>query len=590
MRTGKTPIALMVFSKLPDTFKTDSSQFKKLKKKKGTNNNYCVIIDEAHFLRNHQSQQSKSAYLLKDAQYKMVLTGTPVVNHHTDIFEEYFYVRKLEFKKGKNKFLIRQVKDFKNERKKQILQREVSQFSVNRRQKDVLPCEYQPLEVLAKLKTLTLYPPALGFKQSLGVNETFLEPLSQILKTQKISTGLIIGQTNYQEKEKYIQQFQNSELKILLCNLQTAGVGLNLSRAETIIFADRSYSPADNEQAEARFLPTSSEETPRTVNQYGDREISTSVITNFFRENLSKYEPATLRSKRNALASYNLEKLKKANTKTDNQTNERNNLILDFLFYTGLRVNELINLRHSDYVNEQLRIHGKGNKIRFVLLPDFLTKNFDPYSKNYLFLTRNGKQLTKGQIRRNIKRKARQAGILKNISPHSFRRSLATNLYNSGGKLETIQKQLGHASLDTTLGYIHNDYQTLYADYIVDGIRKELTNPYFPYKNVGLSPNATPLEKNKYDICQKILAYKQDHKLTTEKVAKSIQLTTPETEDILFARIDKFTLDRLVSYATNLGIFLQVKEINDNSRSISNNLRSISFSHKNSNSRSRKHL
>jgi SNF2 family DNA or RNA helicase len=57
-----------------------------LKKKKGTNNNYCVIIDEAHFLRNHQSQQSKSAYLLKDAQYKMVLTGTPVVNHHTDIF------------------------------------------------------------------------------------------------------------------------------------------------------------------------------------------------------------------------------------------------------------------------------------------------------------------------------------------------------------------------------------------------------------------------------------------------------------------------------------------------------------------------
>jgi len=49
----------------------------------------------------------------------------------------------------------------------------------------------------------------------------------------------------------------------LLCNLQTAGVGLNLSQAETIIFADRSYSPADNEQAEARFLPTSSEEVPR---------------------------------------------------------------------------------------------------------------------------------------------------------------------------------------------------------------------------------------------------------------------------------------------------------------------------------------
>jgi len=157
--------------------------------------------------------------------------------------------------------------------------------------------------------------------------------------------------------------------------------------------------------------------------------------------------------------------LKQTQTKTNQKTNDRNKLILDFLFYTGLRVSELINIRHCDYQNKLLRIHGKGNKIRFILLPEFLTKNFDPYSKNYLFLTRYGKKLTKEQIRRNIKRKAKQARIKKNISPHSFRRSLATNLYNSGGKLDTIQKQLGHSSLDTTLGYIHNDYQTLYADY-----------------------------------------------------------------------------------------------------------------------------
>ncbi|CAG8437421.1 6948_t:CDS:2 [Ambispora leptoticha] len=80
--------------------------------------------------------------------------------------------------------------------------------------------------------------------------------------------------------------------------------------------------------------------------------------------------------------------------------------------------------------------------------------------KNATISISKGNKLTKEQIRRNIKRKAKQAGIKKNISPHSFRRSLATNLYNLGGKLETIQKQLGHASLDTTLGYIHNDYQT----------------------------------------------------------------------------------------------------------------------------------
>ena len=91
-------------------------------------------------------------------------------------------------------------------------------------------------------------------------SETFLEPLAQALAEKKIVTGLIIGKTNYQAREEYIQQFQNGELGILLCNIQSAGVGLNLNRAETIIFADRSYSPADNKQAEACFLPINDSE------------------------------------------------------------------------------------------------------------------------------------------------------------------------------------------------------------------------------------------------------------------------------------------------------------------------------------------
>jgi len=64
-----------------------------------------------------------------------------------------------------------------------------------------------------------------------------------------------------------------------------------------------------------------------------------------------------------------------------------------------------------------------------------------------------------------IKKKVEKAGLLKHITPHTFRRSLATNLYNRGGRLETIQKQLGHASCNTTMGYIHNDHDTLYQDY-----------------------------------------------------------------------------------------------------------------------------
>lgn len=314
---------IIIISK--DTFKLDSAYFKKLKKKKESVSPYCVIVDEAHFLRNHQSQQSKSTYVVKDAPYKIVLTGTPIVNHHTDIFgilkflkpetyssywkftEQYFYIHKSEFKKGKKIYKIFQVKGFKNEQLQQELQRHINNFSVNRRQKEVLPwlppiiyqkeyllmeeeqqivysqwqekwSQYQPLEVLAKLKTLTLYPPALNFKncgskinyltnylkerkeQSIVIfstrSETFLEPLAKILKEKKIEVGLVTGKTRYREKEEFISKFQSKELNILLCNIQSAGVGLNLSQAETIIFADRSYSPADNEQAEARFLPT----------------------------------------------------------------------------------------------------------------------------------------------------------------------------------------------------------------------------------------------------------------------------------------------------------------------------------------------
>jgi SNF2 family DNA or RNA helicase len=87
-------------------------------------------------------------------------------------------------------------------------------------------------------------------------SDTFLEPLAKILTEKKIESGLIIGKINHQKREENIERFQEKKLNVLLCNIQSAGVGLNLSQAETIIFADRSYSPADNEQAEARFLPT----------------------------------------------------------------------------------------------------------------------------------------------------------------------------------------------------------------------------------------------------------------------------------------------------------------------------------------------
>src|SRR3954453_20583289 len=66
----------------------------------------------------------------------------------------------------------------------------------------------------------------------------------------------------------------------------------------------------------------------------------------------------------------------------------------------------------------------------------------------------------------------------------------------------------------------------------------------------SLPANASPLEKAKYKICEKILAYQQDKKLSIEKIANKIKLTTAETKDIFHYHLDLFTFDRLITYAS----------------------------------------
>jgi integrase/recombinase XerD len=143
--------------------------------------------------------------------------------------------------------------------------------------------------------------------------------------------------------------------------------------------------------------------------------------------------------------------------------NQRNNLILDFLFYTGMRAKELINLRHCDYQGKSLKINGKGNKIRFIPLADFLANYFNG-SSDYFFQTKNGNRLVHSQIRKIIKRGVKKAGINKHITPHTFRRSFATLLNSKEARLTNIQKLLGHSDINTTSSYIHNSYEEIYKD------------------------------------------------------------------------------------------------------------------------------
>ncbi|CAG8507278.1 10457_t:CDS:2 [Gigaspora rosea] len=102
--------------------------------------------------------------------------------------------------------------------------------------------------------------------------------------------------------------------------------------------------------------------------------------------------------------------------------------------------------------------------------------------------------------------------------------------------------------------FITGEYKTKFLRKIEDPNYKEEVN-------YDLPENATPLEQAKYNICQAILAYQQDQNLLVEKVAQQIKLTIPETKGIFFAKINNFTLDRLMVYASQLFFAHEIKVV-----------------------------
>ncbi|MGC6438135.1 MAG: site-specific tyrosine recombinase XerD [Flavobacteriaceae bacterium] len=151
---------------------------------------------------------------------------------------------------------------------------------------------------------------------------------------------------------------------------------------------------------------------------------------------------------------------------------ERNRAIIETLYSCGLRVSELTHLKLSDLFFDEdfIKVTGKGNKQRFVPIGESTKKFINQYRQNFrstlnisplfmdtLFLNQRGKQLTRAMIFTIVKNLAQQAGIQKNISPHTFRHSFATHLLENGADLRAIQMMLGHESITTTEIYMHLD-------------------------------------------------------------------------------------------------------------------------------------
>jgi integrase/recombinase XerC len=153
----------------------------------------------------------------------------------------------------------------------------------------------------------------------------------------------------------------------------------------------------------------------------------------------------------------------------------RDKLIIEMLYATGMRRNELLQLKWSDisYSSGQLRIFGKGGKERIVPISKHLISQLEEYKKlaiihlntnelpERIILTDQGKPAYPELIYKTVKKHLSLCSTQEKKSPHVLRHSFATHLSNNGAPLNDIKELLGHASLASTQVYTHNTIEQL---------------------------------------------------------------------------------------------------------------------------------
>ena len=156
----------------------------------------------------------------------------------------------------------------------------------------------------------------------------------------------------------------------------------------------------------------------------------------------------------------------------------RDRALLEVLYGCGLRVSEAVGLKvTSMYPDEGLvRVIGKGDKERLVPIGEvaldalmaYLEARPREFSGNeHVFVNRYGSPLSRISAFKTVKKMAFQAGVRKDISPHTFRHSFATHLIENGADIRLVQEMLGHESVSTTEIYMHID-KSIWHDAILE--------------------------------------------------------------------------------------------------------------------------
>jgi site-specific recombinase XerD len=165
----------------------------------------------------------------------------------------------------------------------------------------------------------------------------------------------------------------------------------------------------------------------------------------------------------------------------------RDRALFELAYSSGLRAEEIVSLSCADvdHDGEQLRVEGKGRKTRFVpvgepalaavrlylerarpvLATPALARGTGAGASDAMFLSKTGRPLGTGDVRRRLRTWTARTGVAEGSSPHALRHSFATHLLDGGADLRTIQELLGHASVSSTQIYTRVESARLRSAY-----------------------------------------------------------------------------------------------------------------------------
>ena len=154
----------------------------------------------------------------------------------------------------------------------------------------------------------------------------------------------------------------------------------------------------------------------------------------------------------------------------EDEEGQRNKLIIELFYATGMRLSELINLKETniDFHQCQLKVLGKRNKERIIPFNKEIKATIESYIKTkrdlpneFLFETKKGKRLTEETVYGVVRSYLSLVTTIDKKSPHVLRHTFATHMLNNGADLNAIKELLGHANLSATQVYTHNTVEKL---------------------------------------------------------------------------------------------------------------------------------